>query len=79
MESTGQPGKIHVSSATKAILDKFGTFQMEQRGDVELKGKGTVTTYWLNSTTEGEARPPTPQILTTDEVPFPLLFAGMGK
>ncbi|KRJ99806.1 uncharacterized protein Dyak_GE13756, isoform B [Drosophila yakuba] len=79
MESTGQPGKIHVSSATKAILDKFGTFQMEQRGDVELKGKGTVTTYWLNSTSEGEARPPTPQILTTDEVPFPLLFAGMGK
>ncbi|XP_044317901.1 atrial natriuretic peptide receptor 1 isoform X2 [Drosophila rhopaloa] len=79
MESTGQPGKIHVSSATKAILDKFGTFQMEHRGDVELKGKGTVTTYWLNSTTEGEARPPTPQILATDEVPFPLLFAGMGK
>nr|XP_017002067.2 receptor-type guanylate cyclase gcy-28 isoform X2 [Drosophila takahashii] len=79
MESTGQPGKIHVSSATKVILDKFGTFQLEQRGDVELKGKGTVTTYWLNSTTEGEARPPTPQILTTDEVPFPLLFAGMGK
>lgn len=79
MESTGLPGKIHVSSATKAILDKFGTFQMEQRGDVELKGKGTVTTYWLNSTTEAEIRPPTPQILATDEVPFPLLFAGMGK
>ncbi|XP_034654604.1 atrial natriuretic peptide receptor 1 [Drosophila subobscura] len=79
MESTGQPGKIHVSSATKAILDKFGTFQMEQRGDVELKGKGTMTTYWLNSTSEADARPPTPQILSTDEVPFPLLFAGMGK
>lgn len=72
-------GKIHVSSATKAILDKFGTFQLEQRGDVELKGKGTVTTFWLNSTTEAEARAPTPPQLTNDEVPFPLLFAGMGK
>ncbi|XP_002006469.3 atrial natriuretic peptide receptor 1 isoform X2 [Drosophila mojavensis] len=79
LETTGMPGKIHVSSATKAILDKFGTFQLEHRGDVELKGKGTVTTYWLNSTTEADARAPTPPLLNNDEVPFPLLFAGMGK
>ncbi|XP_030376658.1 atrial natriuretic peptide receptor 1 [Scaptodrosophila lebanonensis] len=79
MESTGLPGKIHVSSATKEILDKFGTFELESRGDVELKGKGTVTTYWLNSTTEEDARPPTPPVAGIDEVPFPLLFAGMSK
>lgn len=30
--------KIHVSNATKEILDKFGTFQVEFRGDIELRG-----------------------------------------
>ncbi|TMW42918.1 hypothetical protein DOY81_012002 [Sarcophaga bullata] len=44
MESTGMPLRIHVSSAAKVIFDKFGTFEMELRGEVELKGKGTVTT-----------------------------------
>ncbi|CAG5115044.1 unnamed protein product, partial [Candidula unifasciata] len=47
MESNGEPLKIHVSPQTKAILDSFGTFKLELRGDVEMKGKGTVTTYWL--------------------------------
>ncbi|KAH9369110.1 hypothetical protein HPB48_012787 [Haemaphysalis longicornis] len=39
--------KIHVSSATKEALEKFKTFRLELRGDIELKGKGTMTTYWL--------------------------------
>ncbi|KAH6930363.1 hypothetical protein HPB50_013105 [Hyalomma asiaticum] len=39
--------KIHVSPATKEALEKFKTFRLELRGDVELKGKGTMTTYWL--------------------------------
>lgn len=39
--------RIHTSPATKAILDKFGTFRVELRGPVEMKGKGVVTTYWL--------------------------------
>ncbi|XP_075749885.1 atrial natriuretic peptide receptor 1 [Rhipicephalus microplus] len=47
MESTGMALKIHVSSATKTVLDKFKTFQLELRGEVELKGKGMVTTYFL--------------------------------
>ncbi|KAH7950851.1 hypothetical protein HPB52_002413 [Rhipicephalus sanguineus] len=47
MESNGLPLKIHVSPATKEALEKFKTFRLELRGDVELKGKGTMTTYWL--------------------------------
>ena len=39
--------RIHTSPATKGILDKFGTFRLELRGPVEMKGKGVVTTYWL--------------------------------
>lgn len=48
--------KIHVSEATKQILDQFGTFQMELRGEVELKGKGVVTAYWLIGCTEPDLR-----------------------
>jgi len=47
MESNGLPLKIHVSPKTKAVLDTFGSFEVELRGEVEMKGKGKVTTYWL--------------------------------
>ncbi|XP_078473475.1 atrial natriuretic peptide receptor 1-like [Lampetra planeri] len=47
MESNSQALKIHVSLATKEVLDELGSFQLELRGDVEMKGKGKMTTYWL--------------------------------
>ncbi|XP_038078449.1 atrial natriuretic peptide receptor 1-like [Patiria miniata] len=47
MESNGEAMKIHVSSDTKVILDSFGCFQIQLRGAVEMKGKGTQTTFWL--------------------------------
>ncbi|XP_074661702.1 atrial natriuretic peptide receptor 1-like isoform X2 [Tubulanus polymorphus] len=47
MESNGLPLKIHVSPCTKKVLDTFGTFILELRGEVEMKGKGKVTTHWL--------------------------------
>ncbi|CAF1145559.1 unnamed protein product, partial [Didymodactylos carnosus] len=47
MESNGKALRIHVSPTTNAILEKFGTFELKLRGDVEMKGKGKVTTYWL--------------------------------
>ncbi|XP_076394980.1 atrial natriuretic peptide receptor 1 isoform X2 [Megachile rotundata] len=47
MESNGEALKIHVSPKTKEILDTFGTFELVCRGEVTLKGKGTMTTYWL--------------------------------
>ncbi|XP_011379382.1 atrial natriuretic peptide receptor 1 [Pteropus vampyrus] len=47
MESNGEALKIHLSSETKAVLEEFGGFELELRGDVEMKGKGKVRTYWL--------------------------------
>ncbi|KAL6262939.1 hypothetical protein P5V15_005727, partial [Pogonomyrmex californicus] len=47
MESNGEALKIHVSPKTKEILDSFGTFELVCRGEVVLKGKGPMTTYWL--------------------------------
>lgn len=39
--------KIHVSAATRDVLQEFNCFQLELRGDIEVKGKGKMTTYWL--------------------------------
>ncbi|EAT36610.1 AAEL011318-PA, partial [Aedes aegypti] len=80
MESTGHPLKIHVSEAAKQILDKFGTFRLELRGEVELKGKGICTTFWLLECSEPDPRPPTPMKNYIDnDVPFPILFPAIGK
>ncbi|XP_050088448.1 uncharacterized protein LOC126572828 [Anopheles aquasalis] len=47
MESTGEPMKIHISDTTKETLEKLGGFRIEKRGTVEVKGKGTMETFWL--------------------------------
>ncbi|XP_077993905.1 atrial natriuretic peptide receptor 1-like [Glandiceps talaboti] len=49
MESSGQSFKIHISWSTVNILNTFGGFNVQLRGQVELKGKGLVTTFWLLS------------------------------
>ncbi|XP_052081108.1 atrial natriuretic peptide receptor 1-like [Mytilus californianus] len=47
MESHGEAMKIHVSPETKSLLDKHGGFVLEPRGNIEIKGKGLMTTHWL--------------------------------
>ncbi|XP_062703094.1 uncharacterized protein LOC115257278 isoform X1 [Aedes albopictus] len=47
MESTGEPMKIHLSQNTKEILDRLGGFKIKRRGTIEVKGKGTMETFWL--------------------------------
>ncbi|KAJ3597306.1 hypothetical protein NHX12_000834 [Muraenolepis orangiensis] len=39
--------KIHVSSAAREVLQEFSSFQLELRGNISVKGKGSMTTYWL--------------------------------
>ncbi|KAG7308424.1 hypothetical protein JYU34_005624 [Plutella xylostella] len=51
MESTGEPMKIQVSSDVKRALDRTGLFVMQPRGVVDVKGKGEMTTYWLEGRT----------------------------
>lgn len=46
MESHGLPGKIHISSATRALLDN--SFQITHRGVTDIKGKGPMDTWWLS-------------------------------
>jgi adenylate cyclase len=45
MESTGEPGRIHVTGAVESRLrDRF---ELKARGRVEIKGKGPMETYYL--------------------------------
>ena len=39
--------KIHVSEATRQVLQEFSCFQLQLRGEIEMKGKGRMRTYWL--------------------------------
>ncbi|XP_068548234.1 guanylate cyclase soluble subunit beta-2-like isoform X2 [Anas acuta] len=46
MESHGVPSKIHLSSSTYQCL-KYKNFEMTERGEIEVKGKGKMHTYFL--------------------------------
>ncbi|XP_022917682.1 receptor-type guanylate cyclase Gyc76C-like [Onthophagus taurus] len=52
MESNGEPLKIHISVQCKEALDKLGGYIVEERGLVNMKGKGAVLTYWLVGATD---------------------------
>ncbi|KAK4301157.1 hypothetical protein Pmani_026673 [Petrolisthes manimaculis] len=47
MESTGQALRIHCSVSCRNILNKVGGYVLEERGQVKVKGKGEMVTYWL--------------------------------
>lgn len=70
--------KIHVSETTRNILEKIGIFRLELRGEVELKGKGFMTTYWLIGCTEPLNRAPSPMVnqVEQDLSPYPLIYMG---
>ncbi|KAL8603738.1 hypothetical protein ACOMHN_024354 [Nucella lapillus] len=46
MESHGVPGRVHVSQVTFSKLYDYG-YVFKQRGEVEVKGKGKMVTYFL--------------------------------
>jgi len=47
MESTSEPGKIHISEKTRDYLEGVG--QLTSRGEITLKGKGVWSTFFLES------------------------------
>ncbi|KAJ0173980.1 hypothetical protein K1T71_010126 [Dendrolimus kikuchii] len=77
MESTGQPLRIHLSESTKVLLDQWGTFVVERRGEVELKGRGRMLTHWLVQCSEPADRP-TGQGLQPPQH-YPILFPTLPQ
>jgi class 3 adenylate cyclase len=45
MESHGLPGSIQITDTTRALLS--GRYVIEQRGTIDVKGKGAMSTHWL--------------------------------
>jgi guanylate cyclase len=47
MESSGEPGRIHVTERVHEALGE--RFRFVPRGDIEVKGKGPMRTYFLEA------------------------------
>jgi class 3 adenylate cyclase len=47
MESHGEPDRIHVSDVTNDLLGK--RFKTSERGEIDVKGKGLMRTFWLEA------------------------------
>lgn len=45
MESTSTAMKVHISQTTKELLGP--NYKLADRGEIEVKGKGNMKTYWL--------------------------------
>ena len=49
LESSGEPGKIHISEKTKDYLQ--GAATVAERGEIDLKNKGKWATFFLEGIT----------------------------
>ncbi|CAH1773110.1 unnamed protein product [Owenia fusiformis] len=47
MESTGEALRIQMSQEAVDVLLEHTGYMVKERGDVEVRGKGNLTTYWL--------------------------------
>ncbi|MBS1561788.1 MAG: tetratricopeptide repeat protein [Bacteroidetes bacterium] len=55
MESSGQPGRIHISDVMADELRRCTKdVDLEPRGEINVKGKGTMSTYWLERIASSE-------------------------
>lgn len=48
MESSSMALRIHMSDSTAQILKRLGGYHLDCRGEREVKGKGVMTTWWLD-------------------------------
>jgi class 3 adenylate cyclase len=48
MESSGEAGRVHVSETVYLKLKHIPRFAFEERGEIAVKGKGAMRTYFLN-------------------------------
>lgn len=61
MESTSTAMKVHISQSTRDLIGP--NYRVEERGEIDVKGKGVMKTYWLeereNRTKLGHITPQT--------------------
>jgi len=54
MESTGAPGRIQVSEATRDLIKLNPEYQFELRENTEIKGRGKMDTYFVERNLNGK-------------------------
>ncbi|GMS84268.1 hypothetical protein PENTCL1PPCAC_6443, partial [Pristionchus entomophagus] len=74
MESTGTPLHINCSQSSRDILVKLGGFEMEERGFIEMKGKGQQMTYYVT----GEDLEMRTERIQREKVKYPSLRYTLG-
>ncbi|KAL8593365.1 hypothetical protein ACOMHN_067432, partial [Nucella lapillus] len=52
MESHGVPLKIHLSPYTYEVLKDYTEYSVAERGEIDIKGKGRMKTYFLEGKTK---------------------------
>ncbi|XP_046625513.1 soluble guanylate cyclase 88E isoform X1 [Neodiprion virginianus] len=50
MEATSEAMQIHISQPTKELLSS--SYKVTERGEIQVKGKGSMKTYWLEKREE---------------------------
>jgi len=56
MESTGEPERIQVSESTARMLQGTGYYNLEERGEIEVKNGGIIKTFWLLSASQNHPK-----------------------
>lgn len=49
MHTNSKANRIQISASTKQLIESMPGFNIEPRGRIEVKGKGVMETYWLDS------------------------------
>ncbi|MBL8005077.1 MAG: tetratricopeptide repeat protein [Candidatus Kapabacteria bacterium] len=47
MESNSEAGRIHISEQFAKSIESYPEFSLIPRGEISIKGKGTMNTFWL--------------------------------
>ncbi|XP_041985381.1 soluble guanylate cyclase 88E isoform X2 [Aricia agestis] len=64
MESTSEAMRIHISQTTQELLSPC--YRMTERGEIQVKGKGVMKTYWLEGR---ESRPSLTKLISSQIQP----------
>lgn len=56
METNGEACRIHISEQCKLELDALGSYIVQERGHIQVKGRGTTRTFWLCGRTLPDGR-----------------------
>ncbi|KAM9837894.1 guanylate cyclase 2G [Aulostomus maculatus] len=79
LESNSLPLKIHISQCTADILVQVGSFELEERGEIQMKGKGCHKTYWLLSKQGFNPPPVAHRSAPTDSLILPTEKTGLSR